>query len=68
MTNFRKFRVMNNIRQSELARLAGVTTASVCRLDKHGCFDTRTAMRYAKALKCNPLLLLDGLEFDFTSK
>ena len=63
MTNFRKFRLMNNLRQCEIAKRVGVSSAAVARLDKYGCYDTRTASKYAKALNCNPVYLLDGLSF-----
>lgn len=61
-SNFKKFRLMNHLSQSEIARRAGVSHASVARLDKYGCHDTRTASRYARALKTNPIYLLDGLD------
>jgi DNA-binding XRE family transcriptional regulator len=62
MTNFRKYRLMNNLRQEDVAKAVGVSQSAVAVLDKHGCFNTITARKYAKALGCNPLLLLDGLE------
>lgn len=61
MTNFKRYREMLGIKQNQLAKLAGVSPVSIARLDKAGCFDTRTAAKYAKALKCNPIYLLDGL-------
>lgn len=62
MTNFKRYREMLGIKQNQLAKLAGVSPVSIARLDKVGCFDTRTAQKYAKALKCNPIYLLDGLD------
>lgn len=61
MTNFKKYRMLMGLKQKEVAKLAGVSAVSIARLEKVGCFDTRTAAKYAKALKCNPLFLLDGL-------
>lgn len=61
MTNFKRFRKMLGLKQNELAKLAGVSPVSIARLEKNGCFDTRTASKYAKAMKCNPVYLLDGL-------
>jgi predicted transcriptional regulator len=68
ITNFRRYRMMNNITQTELARKVGVTHAAVARLDKYGCHDTRTASKYARAIKCNPLYLLDGLDMVFAQE
>lgn len=62
MTNFKRYRKMLGLKQNELAKLAGVTPVSIARLEKVGCFDTRTATKYAKFMKCNPLFLLDGLD------
>ena len=61
MTNFKRYRKMLGLKQNELAKLAGVTPVSIARLERVGCFDTRTATKYAKFMKCNPLFLLDGL-------
>lgn len=61
MSNFKKCREFLGLRQSVLAKKAGVSPVSIARLDKVGCYDTRTAVRYAKVMKCNPLWLLDGL-------
>jgi predicted transcriptional regulator len=61
MTNFKRYRLLLDIKQNELARLAGVSPVSIARLDRQGCYNTRTAAKYAKAMNCNPLYLLDGL-------
>jgi transcriptional regulator with XRE-family HTH domain len=61
MTNFKKCRQLSGIKQNELARRAGVSPVSIARLEKVGCYDTRTAMKYAKALGVNPIFLLEGL-------
>lgn len=63
MTNFKRCRQMLGIKQKELARRAGVSPVSIARLDRVGCYDTRTASKYAKFMGCNPVLLLDGLNF-----
>lgn len=60
-TNFRQCRELTGLKQGQVAKLAGVSQASVCQLEQRGCFDTRTAVKYAKVLDCNPILLLDGL-------
>jgi predicted transcriptional regulator len=62
MTNFKKYRQLIGLKQNELAKLAGVTPVSIARLEKVGCFDTRTASKYAEFMKCNPIYLLDGLD------
>lgn len=62
MSNFKMYREMVGLKQKDVAKLAGVSAVSVARLEKTGCFDTRTAAKYAKALKCNPIFLLDGLQ------
>ena len=62
MTNFKRYRELLGVKQNVLARMAGVSPVSVARLDRVGCYDTRTAAKYAKALKCNPIHLLDGLD------
>lgn len=61
MTNFKRYRELIGLKQNELAKLAGVSPVSIARLERVGCFDTRTASKYAKVLKCNPIFLLDGL-------
>ena len=61
MSNFKKCRVLLGFKQAQLAKLAGVSPVSIARLDRVGCFNTKTATRYAKVMKCNPMLLLDGL-------
>ena len=63
MSNFKKCRTMLGLKQKDVAKLAGVSPVSVARLDRVGCYDTRTAAKYAKAMKVNPILLLDGLNF-----
>jgi predicted transcriptional regulator len=62
MTNFKKYRLFIGLKQNELAKLAGVTAVNIARIEKNGCYDTRTASKYAKIMKCNPIFLLDGLD------
>lgn len=64
MTNFKKCRELSGFTQTEVAKLAGVSPSSVAQLEKRGCFDTRLAVKYSKAIKCNPLFLLDGINSD----
>lgn len=64
MTNFKKCRILSERTQTEVAKLAGVSCSSVAQLEKKGCFDTRLAVKYGKAMRCNPLFLLDGLNSD----
>ena len=61
MTNFKKYRQLIGLKQNVLAKLAGVSPVTIAQLEKRGCFDTRTAAKYAKFMKCNPIYLLDGL-------
>jgi predicted transcriptional regulator len=61
MTNFKRYREFIGLKQKDLAKMAGVSAVSIARLEKVGCFDTRTASKYAKVMKCNPIYLLDGL-------
>jgi DNA-binding XRE family transcriptional regulator len=61
MTNFKRYRKFLGIKQNALAKLVGVSPVSIAQLEKRGCYDTRTASKYAKAMKCNPIMLLDGL-------
>lgn len=61
ITNFKMSRERSGLTQTEVAKLAGVSPASVARLEKDGCYDTRTAVKYGKAMKTNPIFLLDGL-------
>jgi DNA-binding XRE family transcriptional regulator len=62
MTNFKKYRQLIGLKQNELAKLAGVSPVSIAQLEKRGCYDTRTAAKYAKFMNCNPIYLLDGLD------
>ena len=61
-SQLKTMRQLRKITQRELAELVGVKPPSLNVLERKGIFDTRTAVKYAKALKCNPILLLDGLD------
>ena len=60
-TNIRKMRRMCGLNQKELASKVGVSPTAVNILERKGCYDTRTACKYAAAMNCNPLFLLEGL-------
>ena len=62
-TNFRKMRRMLGLKQNEIASKVGVSPTAVNLLERKGRFDTRTACKYAAAMNCNPIFLLDGLTF-----
>lgn len=61
ITNFKMCREMSGFTQTEVAKLVGVSPACVAKLEKDGCFCTKTAVKYAKAMKVQPIFLLDGL-------
>lgn len=61
-TRLKTMRELCNITQRQLAELVGVKPPTLNVLERKGIFDTRTAAKYAKALKCNPIFLLDGLD------
>lgn len=62
MTKLKQMRLMLRMTQKELATKIGVKPPTVNSLERKGIYDTRTARKYAVALKCSPLFLLDGLE------
>jgi DNA-binding XRE family transcriptional regulator len=55
-------RELLGITQKQLAEAVGVKPPTLNVLERKGVFDTRTAVKYAKAMKCNPIFLLDGLD------
>jgi DNA-binding XRE family transcriptional regulator len=55
-------RELLGITQKQLAETVGVKPPTLNVLERKGIFDTRTAVKYAKAMKCNPIFLLDGLD------
>ena len=50
------------MKQIDLARILNVKPSTVNIAETKGIYDTRMAVKYAKALKCNPLFLLEGLD------
>ena len=61
-SRLKTMRELCKITQRQLAELVGVKPPTLNVLERKGIFDTRTAVKYAKALKCNPIFLLDGLD------
>ena len=47
------------ITQAQLSRLLNISRASVCTAVEKGLRNSRAAQRYAKALNCNPLDLIE---------
>lgn len=47
------------ITQAQLSRLLNISRASVCIAVRKGLRNIRAAQRYAKALNCNPLELIE---------
>ncbi len=62
MTKIKQMRMVLNLTQRELAQRVGVKPPTVNSLERKGIYDTRTARKYADALKVSPLFLLDGLD------
>ena len=54
---------IKKISQAELARRLNISQPAVSVMAKKGIFNVNTARRYAKALRCNPILLLDEIDF-----
>lgn len=61
MSNLKQMRTLKGITQKKLAELVGVAPPTLAVLERKGVYDTRTAVKYARALNCNPIFLLDGL-------
>lgn len=61
MSNLKKYRLFLGLKQKDLASKLGITAVSVHKMEEKGIYDTRVAVKYATALNCNPLFLLDGL-------
>lgn len=60
-TKFKQMRIMLGMTQTQVAKLAGVAVPTVNTLERKGIFDTRTAKKYAAALGCNLIFLLEGI-------
>lgn len=61
MTRLKQARLMAGISQNELARRLKVKCPAVNTLEKKGIYNVKTAIKYAKELKCPPIFLLEGL-------
>ncbi|UDQ98923.1 helix-turn-helix transcriptional regulator [Lentisphaerota bacterium WC36G] len=53
---------IKKISQAELAKRLNISQPAVSVMAKKGIINVKTARRYAKALKCNPILLLDEMD------
>jgi transcriptional regulator with XRE-family HTH domain len=62
MSHLKEVRILKKISQFELAQRLKMTQASVCQMERKGIYDTRIANKYAKALNCSPIFLLEGLD------
>lgn len=62
MTNFKYARERSGLTQTQIAKLVGVAQACVNRLEREGCYNVKTAVKYAKHMNTTPLRLLDGLD------
>ena len=62
MTKLKEMRLLKRIKQRDLALKLNVKPPTVNRMEQKGIYDTRTAVKYAKAIGCNPIFLLDGLD------
>lgn len=62
MTKIKQMRMLMGLTQKELAKRVGVSTPTVNTMERKGCYDTRTAKKYATAMGCNLIFLLDGLD------
>ncbi|MBN2640520.1 MAG: helix-turn-helix transcriptional regulator [Victivallales bacterium] len=59
MTKLKQLRCKRKLKQKELAMIIGVKPASVCELEKKGVYNIKTAVKYARGLCCDPMLLLE---------
>ncbi|MGF0038893.1 helix-turn-helix domain-containing protein [Victivallis vadensis] len=59
MTKIKNMRVKRKLRQKQLAELLGVAQPTLSQIEKRGVKNIRAAQRYAKALNCNPLDLIE---------
>ena len=61
MSRLKEMREFKKISQFELALQLKITQSSICQMERKGIYDTRIAVKYAKALDCDPIFLLEGL-------
>jgi ribosome-binding protein aMBF1 (putative translation factor) len=54
-------RQLRGLTQKELAQKMNLKPASVCDQERKGIYDTRTAKKYAKALECSVIFVLEEL-------
>lgn len=59
MTKLKTMRRVKKIKQSHIAHSLGISKQAVYQQERLGIFSIRTAQRYAAALGCSPLDLLD---------
>ena len=62
MTKLKQMRIMKGIKQIELAQKMNIKSPTIVIMERKGIYDTRTAAKYAKALHCNPIFFLEGLD------
>jgi transcriptional regulator with XRE-family HTH domain len=62
MTKLKQMRELKKISQVRLARKMNLKPPTVNALERKGIFDVRTAKRYALALDCHPVFLLEELD------
>ena len=61
MTKLKQMRLLMHLTQSELAKKVGVKPPTVNTLERVGIWNTNTAKKYAAALGCNLIFLLEGI-------
>ena len=59
MTKVKAARLRRNIRPAKLARILGVSRAAVCDIEKKGILSISTAKKYAAALGCAAIDLIE---------
>ena len=59
MTNLKKVRKSKNITQEELAKRLNISQTSISEMEKKGVFNIKTATKYAKALKCKAIAIIE---------
>lgn len=62
MSKLKQVRLARKIRQNELARRLNVKSSTICEMERSGIKTMRTASKYAKALNCEAIFLLEGLD------
>ena len=61
MSSLKDMRKLRGLSQAELAKRVRLSIPRISILEKRGIYDIRTAQKYAIALDCNPLFLLERL-------